>query len=66
MARIASNRRLKLMCHSSLLPTCVTLWRRNHAVPATRSACAAQLSREPLGGIPNDFVQRRTLSDGES
>jgi hypothetical protein len=36
---------LKLTCHSSLLPTCVTLWGRNLAVPAARSACGTQLSR---------------------
>jgi hypothetical protein len=23
------NKRLKLTCHSSLLPACVTVWRRN-------------------------------------
>ena len=43
------NKRLKLTCHRSPLSTCVTLWRRNQAVPAAPSAGDTQLSREPLG-----------------
>lgn len=45
------NDRLKMTCRRSPLPTRVTLWRRNQAIPAARSADDTQLSREPLGGL---------------
>jgi hypothetical protein len=49
MARIASNKRLKLTGHGAVPPTFVTFWPRNQAVRATRSS-GRQLSRDPLGG----------------
>jgi hypothetical protein len=50
------NQRLKLTCHRSPLPTCVTFWRQNQAVPAAQSAGDTQLSREPLDGTSSISV----------